>query len=382
MELLLISGGIVLITLLGYLFPRSKGVFLLEIIQLIILLGGYNGAIDLVHYKNVYTNEIMKSEMTERLYNVLSLLFHRMGFSFESYHFIITVLAIGLIAYVVNKLSKEPALSMSLIVGYCTLEYAWQLKTMIAASIVVFALYCLRKYRLERRWKKYILYLLLILLAVQFQFSTIFFLVFLAMDYISFKEFKYGIIVAVGGIWVLLDVLLNIAAIYIPTLESYISHGYRNPILVLGYCFWHLSSTIIICWSVRTLRRKRIQQLNGAQEEGQLSATKQLDQEISQDVFIYKGNLLMLMAMPFYSVTTVADRLIRIWFLFCWTYPTELHRTGAKVSLPKSLVCLYSVASTVFFHFIISYFTRREYTFMEDNLFVEAISHNIFFQGG
>ena len=116
----LVIGSFIFVIILGYIFPKSKWIFILETISIIVLVGGYNGDTDLVFYRYSYVNELSPDKFLEGIYTIVAILGHRIGMSFETFHLVLSTLSIGGIAYVVWKLSPEHAFVMSTMAGFST----------------------------------------------------------------------------------------------------------------------------------------------------------------------------------------------------------------------------------------------------------------------
>ena len=354
--MLLIIGIFIFVTMLGYMFPKSKLIFVLETLAIIILVGGYDGNTDLIFYRYDYIHETTSNEFLEGVYNIIAIGFHHLGISFEIFHLVITAFAIGGIAYVVYKLSPEPAFVMSTMAGFSTFEYAPQIKAMCASSITILAIYYLFKLGFNKgEKKKQFVYFSLIIIACGFHFISLFFLVLLLIPYVKREHIKYWVMACGILILVLIPTIENIAGRYITGLSIYLGN-YRDIEVFLGMCAWQLSGVVLIYLIYKKLLRKT---------------------EIIEDVrkqlligYIYKGSIVMLLAMPFYSITTVMMRVVRTWSVFYYIMASYIETRKNVVSVLKCLVVLYSIGSLVLFYILLV--SNRE------NILWDVLSNNIF----
>lgn len=352
-----ISVSVIIITALGYIFPKSKTVFIIETLSLIIILGGYNGHIDLDNYLWGYIHGYFKQEhIIESLYNLVANIFSASGFSFESFHMILTVFSVLVMAYLAHKLTREPATVMSLMVGYSTLEYAWQLRALSAAAIISYALYYYfaKIYQRKKKPKYIITFLLLIALAAGFHFVSLFFVVFLLLDYCQNHKMQKNIVILIAATCICFPYILRYFTNYVPALADYLDR-YRKVKVIFGLCAWQISGLIVTGWIYNLLSGDREILTAG---------------EKKYNEFVYNGSILLLIVLPFYSLTSVATRIIRIWSLFYFAHSSLLPNHGPRIYKAKIAMWGYSIGSFILFH-IILIGNRYDivYDFLTNNLF-------------
>lgn len=322
---------------LGYMMPKSKMFFLIELIISSIIIGGYNGIGDIDNYMYRYDNKIVTDGIAERLFDVIAVGFKEAGFSFEMFHLIISIIALSIIGYVIYKMSNKPTLAMALFFGYSTFEYALQIKALCAASIIIYALYYFYKniYLRKNVMKKKVIYILLILIATGFHFMAPFFLMFLFINSININKMKRIIVPVTIGVAVFAKYIVSSLSGYIPTLSSYVDM-HRSSITTIAFCVWQIISLIIV---------KKIMISN-------LSIENREEDKINLDTFVYKGSWLLILIMPFYSITFVVNRIAKIWSAFFYTQASNIEIKKGKLPFNIILIIIYSVGSFILFYCI------------------------------
>lgn len=321
----------------GFCFPKSKFCFYTESMALAAVLGGFNGDLDLNNYRHRYELELIPFEFEQLMYSGVSSFFHRIGVSFEWYHFILTAITVFIIAICVRSLTEHYAYAMSLISTFALLETAWQLKTLTAMGMSVLALW----------WhyqKIYVpdnpgamhkaVFLMLVLAAAQFHYLALFFVLFL------FVKKKNHVFVMIKNMllfdlifFCFSDVVIKAAAKFLYSL-----HRYTQPMSIP-------SIMITIAWQVSAI------------------AVVYCAQRYHKDEFsgwILQGTLLFLLLIPMYKYTVVATRIFRIWMIFTAIYISKLHRQGMRVSLYRILYDAYNFGSLGYWFVFINVYNGTE----------------------
>lgn len=343
---------IYLLTLLGLVFRKNKAVLWIEILAMTLLYGGYNGTKDLDNYKWQYLNHSISNEVFQKLYSDMGTWFYKWGFRFETYHLIITFLSLIILALVITKMTEEPAYVMSLVSVFVYVENGWQLKTMIATSIIAIALYWYYKkiYSNSLQLKNVLIYTFLILLAAQFHFLALFFLLFLIMPVIK-NQFIKAIAVDII-LFLVMPFALNAASLYIFSLTNYlVPISWSSFVLTIT---WHLIGYIIIAYNSHN-------DINYGEKYITLKA------------FILDGSRVMLLLMPFYYYANVASRIYRVWIIFMAIYISFQKREKSKVSVKRLWFDVYIFASYFIWFYLLFKLLGLE------PLFINLISNNKFF---
>lgn len=350
---------VLVIVVMGYIWPKSKVVFYLEIMMYILVIGGYNGNLDLVFYRNRYENRIISDTIVEGLYDYVAAFFSICGLSFELYHLLLSAIAILIISYVVKKMSLEPALVMSMLFGFSTIEYAVQIKNLCATAIIVYALYYYYKERKiysseNRGWVDYrIIYALFVAFASGFHFLSLFYFAFLLIDFVSVKYLKYWIVSIVLIAIFMFSYIEQIALLLVAQLADYVGQ-YRSDLVSIGMVVWQMVGLVIVALMYRYIKRKNVSQ-----------------ELLNISTYIYKGSLMLMLITPFYMITTTVNRIIKIWQLFYFVLTSQIESSFRRFNLLKAVMILYGLASTIVFYFIIMKF--------DESIVWEVLSNNIFF---
>ena len=275
---------LIILLLLAFIMPKSKLLFIIEILFNIIIIGGYNGVGDLDNYMYKYKNDIVTDAIFERLFDITANFFKNAGVSFEMFHLILSIIAICMMGFVIYKLSNKPALTVALFTGFSTFEYALQMKSMCAAAIILLAIYYFYKkiYQKKCSLKNRLIYVLLILLATGFHFMSLFFITFLFIDSINIEKIKKIVIPLAIITTIFSQNIVTILSNYIENLSFYAGMN-RGLLATLCFCLWQVVSLVIV---------RRIMLSN---------IKKDASDDITRfDNFVYNGSWILLLILPFY----------------------------------------------------------------------------------
>lgn len=335
-----------LIPLLGLVFPRSKKICAIQIAAISLFYGGYVGNIDIDNYIWQYNNDYMTDWGGQQLYSYVSIFFHKMGMPFGVYHLLITFISILIISMVIFKLTSEPGYVLCVIAFFVYAENGWQLKSMLATIFIVLALYWYKEKIYGKRvvLKNILVYLILVFLATQFHFLSLFFIVFLFQPLLA----KYFMQVLAGDVLMLLVVrgALPIAAGYIPALSNYMSPISLPSFLVT--VVWQILGGLIIYW------------LASSGGENFLQTSFYLD-----------GTKIMFLLLPFYFYANVATRIYRIWIIFMAIYAAHRNREQLRIEKNRFIFDAYILCSYFFWFILLPVLQGGE------SIIVNVINNNI-----
>ena len=342
-----------LITLLGVLFPANRVIAWIVIIAMSLFYGGYNGTIDLPNYIWQYENEWKPDFSLQMLYSFLSVYFHNSGISFECYHVMITAISLIVILYITSKLTNQIAYVLSMVSVFVYIENGWQLKTMMATSIIVVALYWFYKriyiYKREVITKNtYIItFLMLIVLASQFHFLALFFLSFIFIMYI--KDHFIRVIIIDLFIFLLSGTILIRISSYIPMIGEYLSQ-ISLPVIIMTV-LWQIWGYFILFYNnnIEYIPENRF------------------------GFFVKYGTLVLMLIIPFYFYTIVVMRLYKIWLIFMIIYASTLFRKKLIFEKRRLLFDIYIIGSSIFWYYIMFMMNG------EETLLYELMSNNFYF---
>ncbi|MDD3204918.1 MAG: EpsG family protein [Lachnospiraceae bacterium] len=357
---------VILCMLLGFLKKKSKAVFLFEVAMLSLFTGLYNGNIDLYYYRREYVNNFISASPFDKMYEYLAIISYKLGMSFSFFHFLITLISICVFAYVIKKWSKQPALCVSLLFGFTTFEYAFQLKAMTSSAVIILAIYIYFQNISSK--KRQIIFTFLIFIATGFHFFAIIFLILLLIPYFELRMIKSIICLfaIIGSIFIpfIMKVLQNI----IPDVVVY-SRILSVKTFSLSV-FWQIAGVIICNYllHIRGIREKKY-------------TLKMINNLIEPNGFlIYIGSILLLVSVPFYWFTNVMLRVPRVWFVLYSILASNCKGSlegGAiyRIRIPnifKEIFITYNLFSFIAFYIL---FTKADLlsSYLADNIFLNLL---------
>jgi hypothetical protein len=274
----------------------------LNTVALIFFTGGYNGDIDLPFYKSEYINHFISKSPADKVYEIMSIFFSSIGMPFEVYHFFLSTVSIVLIVHVITRLSNRPAFCTALLWGFSTIEYAWQLRSLVASALIIFAVYVLFV-KPKNIWRNFT-YIFLIFIAFGFHFFSIVFLLLLFVERISLKPLKWIVcVMAIVGSLIVVPFVRFMSG-YIPDLQNYTNELSIKTFVIS--CLWQISGVILCERMVHSCEEDDIQNSQCTL----FLANTELNEAI------LKGVVLFLILVPFYWVTALVSRFMRVWFVF------------------------------------------------------------------
>lgn len=357
---------LLLLILFGLIFKKSKLMFLINSITLIILTCGYNGHIDLPYYEKEYYSHFISKSPFEKVYEYLCIYFDNHNVSFETFHFWISFFSLIIILYVIYKMTDAPGYCSSLMIGFATFEYAWQIKTLTASALIVFATYIFFK-DIKSKFNQ-LVFVLLIILASGFHFFAIAFLLLLALPYIKLKILKKEIWLFILIASVFINQIMQYAYQVISALGTYMNMlSVRTFILST---FWHIASVVLCYFMVRTIEIENDVMI--------------LDNLVCKDHYnkifnIYYGAVILLSIIPFYWFTNVILRYVRVWFIFMIILSSDVKGSFEKgrkgvikfPSISKEVFILYVEISFLLFYVLFTANNKLLQYYLSDNIFLK-----------
>ena len=353
---------IIILILCGFAAQKSTILFYIDIVVLILLLGFYDSLqSDLYFYTGEYEGEYLAPSIFEKGYEFLGILFHRLGFSFGQFHLLITAVSVGITAYVIKKFSPRPALCMSLMFGFPTMTYAFQLKAMVSSAVIAYAVFVF--FQDIHNKKNQIRFVILILLASQFHFfALLFLLMLLLMVRDTQKLILISVSIAVGGTVCIIPVM-NFARQFIPALQTYgVILSMKTIVLSMA---WHISGTILM---------KYIKDAAVVRQSAMFGTLNEKEMRLIEN--IYRGSLIFLMMLPFYCYTNVMARYIRAWSPFYFIAISFIRANGSRINksnFQKIMMIVYMYFS--FFAFYVLFGRDKElvHHVLEGNSIIRAM---------
>lgn len=169
------------LVILSWFFKRSNLLFAIQIVWMVILLGGNTFSADFYINMTLYYIHNLESGIFGWAYVSLTDFTNSIGWDFFDYNLFMSLVSVLLIAYVFRKYAKNYTLAFSLVYLYPMAEMVIQKRFLPAMAIMVVALL----YLTQRGWKSQIKFLLLWACAFGFHSSTVFFGVFFFLNYFT-----------------------------------------------------------------------------------------------------------------------------------------------------------------------------------------------------
>lgn len=348
---------------LGSLYPRSKKLFYLITVLMMVLEGGYDGNVDLNIYRLSYEGAWSATSKTDLyIFHALEKACYSIGIPFQIFCLILGAISVFLIAYVVYKISDKPAFVMASITGFAMLENMAQKKTLYATAILIFALYFffLRMYGRPRyRVRDIVVYTLLIITATGMHYFAIIFIGFLVCGKMNDKSMLRVVVLADFVLLFFENFLLSKLSIFFTSLTTYTDIEHVKPISTLMYITWQVIGTVII------IRQYKREMRNQAMEEYSMKLLH----------FVYLGSILMLIILPFYFVSGVTSRIFRAWFIFILISQGVFSRHNFTVNIKELPMGLYNWGSLIWFYMVMFVLTGRG---AMTYFITELVENNIF----
>lgn len=199
-----------IVVVLSWFFKRSRILFAIQIVWMIILLGGNTWSLDFpinegLYYISASEDEWLTTGLLGWSYFLSTKILYAMGWSFFDYNLFMSSLSVLLIAYVFKKNAKNYTLAFSLIYLYPMAEIVIQKRFLPAMAIMLLAL----PYLTQRAWKSRIKFLLLWICAFGFHSSTVFFATFFFLDYFTRNGLTKKKRLLLIGMWLFLVLSMN-----------------------------------------------------------------------------------------------------------------------------------------------------------------------------
>ncbi|SUB23862.1 EpsG family protein [Avibacterium avium] len=342
-----------LICFFGFVFPKSKTIFYLQIISSLIIFGGYDGDLDLNFYREQYNSNYLPSSIFQKLFSYLLIAFSYYDIPFYIVHFFIVLLSIVLISIVIYKLTDYIAYALSIVLLFPFFENGWQLKSCIAMGVITLALYWfyINIFNKKISLLNSLIYVGLLYIASQFHYMSVFFLSFLLIN-IKSNNLLFFIFLIDLFIFCYSKTIINYFSQYMPSLEAY-----TTPISIISFLtvsLWQIIGTIIVYFNRQENNNKFNQ-------------------------FILKGSFIMLLLLPFYEFSLITMRLYKIWIIFMGiSISYNLYFTKSRLKTQAYFFSIYIIFSHMFFYILLPYILNKDLlpiVLFNDNFFISSLKN-------
>lgn len=218
---------------------RINCVLVVQTLIYSLLVGGYVGNGDLGNYRRQYIRDFKFNLEQEILYDFLGNFFYKMGFSFDTFHLIISSACVILIAVSISKMTRRPCFVMSLFMLFPGIIMAEQFKQLISVAIIMVGIV---KFLQN---KNILQYMVFCVIATGFHFSAIFFVVFVLSIYFDYKKIiMMDLVILVLGIIFKMTAIASLLGYILPqdiVSEYIIGTHYSLPIWKsIAFALWQM----------------------------------------------------------------------------------------------------------------------------------------------
>lgn len=306
----------IILTLLGLVCNKSKGVFYITAFWEWILLGfcsdptRFDYANYLRNYNNLADRGLADYSGTEPGYFILTKIFHSLGFSFDVVYKVFVFFMIAAVAYVIKRNTKHICVPMVLFLWYPAIMSAYNTREGIAMAISLFAIQIL----IDGKERCILKYVILILLASSIHTSALFYLLFIIVKFqnqISKKRLILIVILGVAGMLAVDNLSIIQSMLGARRFTYYFGTSHVTASTIAASIMWQIS----ICVIIYILKNVKVSSRGGISFHNDAV-------ELKKGYFEYteKICLLLLVLCPLYAYTFTYIRLTRNLLVFVYIY--------------------------------------------------------------
>lgn len=365
------------VTVAGFLFNKSRGMFYVILFWEWVLLGFCSDTTRFDYANYVYSYDHMKSlsftdySGTEPGYFLVCKFFQLFGLSFHDAYKIIVLFIIFSVAYVVRKNTKRICIPMVLFLWYPAIMSVYNTREGIAMGIVLIAIQVL----LDDRKNCLLKYIILILISGSIHTSAFFYLIFIVLKLWN-QISKKKIVAIVFLVTIVMFGIDNFTIIQMLMGTKRFSYyfGFRHVDVMTAFISIAWQSSI--CAMIFFLKHLRIK----VKSQNNMQVLAEQEREMQFD-YIEKIFLLMLVLCPMYFYTFTYIRLVRnvlILFYIYYANWLDLTFTGNKW-LKNTVFIIWCLATFYGFNVVVgSDFEQVIQVFYRFNDFSQVIYQYIF----
>ncbi len=306
----------IIITILGLVFYKSKGIFYLTFFWQWILLGFCSDLtrFDYSNYLNNYNNlagrGLSDYTGTEPGYFILTKCFHNMGFSYDTVYKIFVFFILAAVAYVIKKNTKRICIPMVLFLWYPAIMSAYNTREGIAMAISIIAIQIL----IEDKKYSLIKYIVLILLAGSIHTSVLFYLLFILIKFQNNISKKKLVVIVLLGVIAMLAID-NISIIQSLIGERRFNYYFTRSHVTTGTIVASIIWQISICIIIYILKKVKINNKYQISFQNDCPGL-----QVPYYDYVEKICLLLLVLCPLYASTFTYIRLTRNLLIYVYVY--------------------------------------------------------------
>lgn len=345
-----------MLIILGFIFNKSKLMFVVQMIWMWIVIGFNNGGVDTIVYTNMFRSFSTDSNIfasSDPLYHLFCYGAGVIGWDFNTMNIILTIFALVLYYISIQRLTKKVGIAGSLLLIYPFVENIIQKRNFLASAFVIFAF----SYLFSDKKNRKLIFTIFIFIAAQIHSSAYIYIIFLFLQDIETRKLKK-----------IIKFVLPIAFISIPIMPKIA--GILFSASKVNLYFYQLKTSLFdaVCWIVLQL----IFTLIIAKMHKQNSSVLTEEDRKLEDR-IYKMNLISLLFLPLYYYEATFVRIYRNLLVF--NYILVANRQSRKTSKNNIILTTGWVGYLIVVYLMIYVITGVGY----DTLVIPSFENNIIF---
>ncbi|SEI84353.1 EpsG family protein [Propionispira arboris] len=329
----------IFVVFMGFAIKRSKIVFLIQLIWLILLVGGNTGSLDydinaLLYFGGINGWDWDQLTLLGWLYAILTGSANDWNFGFIEYNFIMSALSIGLIGYVIKKNTYNYNVVMSLLYFYPVIEMVIQKRFLPGMAVMLYATQFLGKCDLKSSIK----YLACLVIAVGLHSSLIFYILFFFLSRFSDRHTKL-----LKKLIIILFLVELIGGQLVPMIAGELFAADKIELYFSTYA--EKSSWLkFICWAVLHLYFV-----------GLVCYIYRKSDKTELGFLTYKLNLYSLIIIPLYTIDPVFMRFYRIVLIYDYMYLSGYMTWKFSNNSSKNIIATIGLLLGTFIYFYVWY---------------------------
>ena len=324
----------VVLIVLGFIFKKSRILYLLQFLWVWVLVGFNCGGTDYAAYEVMYNSysDISNVHSPEILYRFICYISNNLNMDIITMNAITSFVAFAIIFYIISRHTENKCMAASMFMVFPFIDNAIQKRFLLATAPIMMAFHFLLT---SKNWvKNKILYILLCVLAAQFHTSMYFFLIFILVDFETVKINKKTVALAILVSFLVIS--------YIPDILSNLFNSQKvydyfydetmrldSPLKILAFCMIHIGFVYLIS---EAINKKELE------ESSKVRAIMNLS----------------LIFLPFYMYNSAFFRIIRVLIILGYMESSKGVGLAYNKKNKYALIALivYIIANFVFFYCI------------------------------
>jgi len=358
---------------IGSIKKSSKIVSALLLILMWVLYGWNTGNADYMSYNiGYYYNAVSNINWSKEVgFQLLCKLFYKFGLQYNQFLVIISIIGLVLITSTVRRYTKNVAFILAIYFIFPFMLDVVQVKNFMAMAIVVFALRFLIE---KKKWGK-VKYIILVMFASTLHYVALFYFLFLLTEVRNAKRLIYFSLAAasIGVVISYTDLIPQIVAVITPNAEVYSWFTARMNLGIIIILLVYAGTLFLVYYAYKRIKNAEIQYsekniVNAGKGDLKKSFIKPNHEayrvaniNMSFVNFVYKMNIIFLLALPLYVFNMTFFRINRnmsiINYILFSIFLFNVKYDRREKLLFGSLVFFYVVVMAAFYIIIPHYYS-------------------------